>query len=223
MPPSVNYKTVQTKLLQWKILVNKLQDFFIKIEEDPTNDQFEYASNAIEVFGRTIQEICKTAFPNDQDQDNDPFNWIEYGFIPGASPAEQRRHEINHVKEKIDAVQSFTEKKIEKLSLYDDVISEKDKGDSKNYSPPSINIEKFEGKLVAGDEINIRQITNILHDIEKEIEESNLSSPEKEDFKKLIKEGSGIFEKIGNSLAKYGGRFIGHAGRSFAGFPDGEE
>jgi hypothetical protein len=62
-----------------------------------------------------------------------------------------------------------------------------------------------------------------LHNIEKEIEESDLPAPEREDLLKLVKEGSGNLEKIGNALAKYGGKFLGQAGRSFFGLPDSEE
>ena len=59
--------------------------------------------------------------------------------------------------------------------------------------------------------------------MEKEIEESDLPQEQKEGFQKLIKEGSGTLGKIGDALSKYGGKFIGQAGRSFVGLPDNEQ
>jgi hypothetical protein len=152
----VDIKEVQKKLLSYKETVDKLQEYFIKIEEDPTNDQFDYVSTKIEEFGQNLKEICKTAFTQDEEKDNDPFFWIEYYDEPGASFQKQRRNEINYLKDKIDAVQSFVGKKIEKTSLFvQEVISEKDKGDSK-IPHPSVHIENVE-KLVTGNEINIHK------------------------------------------------------------------
>ena len=87
---AIDYKVVQEKLLYYKKAVDSVQEFFTKIEEDPINDQLEFASKTIQDIGEKVEEICKTAFREDQDKENEPFFWIEYGYIPNdASRAEK--------------------------------------------------------------------------------------------------------------------------------------
>ena len=203
MPP-VNYKVIQEKLFAYKETVEGLREYFLIFEEKPISDKLEFVSKEIENDGQKIKEICKTAFPNDQDQDNDPFYWIQYYDVPGASPEEQRRNEIDHVINKIDAVQSLIEKKIEKLSLYEyEENSEKDRGDlNKTLSSTEINY----GTIIHGN-VNITNIYSQIDKIIKEIDESDLE-PEKRE------EAKSNFIKFKDSLQElyklHGPQFVQH-------------
>ena len=172
-----------------------------------------------------MEEICKHTFGGSQ-IDNEPFYGIGHSVNVNETLQVRKKHKIDHTKMKIQKLIDFILRKVEiiDLSLDSGISKSGDKEepeglfqtDEMTGVTSQYNIKNL-GKLVAGNEINVTNITNILQQIEKEIEESDLEPQQKEEVSKVLKEGSGTMAAIGCALAKYGGKFKGHTTRSFLG------
>jgi hypothetical protein len=213
----------------------KFQKTAITLNESLLNENYDEFSQSfplvvsstekeIDELGKAVEELCREAFEG-TDRENDPFYDFGYvSFSTGDSDREKRKRRRQRSKDKIDALQNFIKRKIEKTSLYiNSEIYEKN-DDEKIIKTSTSQISPTIGtahNVYMADAINITNIINVLQQLEKEIEnESNLTPQEKQELQKEVKEVSGKLHMIKNCLAKYGGKFTGHALRSFAGLPD---
>jgi len=181
--------------------------------------------NKIEGLGKSLEELCKTVFGG-SDKDNDPFYGMVYGVNTNDPPRNIRMDRLERDKSRLDLLENFIKRKIDKVGIYIDSelaeIPNKDdqQQNSTSITPPQMNIENIQ-QYVAGNVNSITNITNILQQLKKEIEnESNLTPTEKLELQKEVEETSGKLDNVKNSFAKYGGKFTGHVLRSFIGLPE---
>ena len=181
-------------------------------------DDEGYIENApyqiIDEIGKEVVEICNSVFPG-PNENNYPFGKLNRLRIESSKTTQEQAEMIS---QKMYRLTLFIEHKLKKLELY----SDDDDNVPKENSTPDLKTQTTIGTVgtyVAGDSINISNVTNYLKELQKEIEkEPRLNDDEKAEIQKIIEEESVRWSEVKSNLVKYGAKFTGQALRSFMGF-----